>query len=583
MFKNLKILIRYIEKKRVYQIIFLQILSFISSFVETLSVGAVVPFIAIISTPEKIIKFLKTQSYFRTFEMYDKNDLILFMTILFVILIFTSAILKWILLLYNTRVANSIGSELAYTLYNKTLYQPYLEHTSRNSSAMITNINRASEIVSQIIIPFFLLINSLFTLCLLLITLIILNPLIILSTFFIIGSFYLLIMFFVKDKLKKESIFINTKKPILMKVMQEGLGGIRDILIDGTQEIFSKIYLTNDKEMRHSIAKVSLISNTPNIVVQSLGISLIATFAALISMKNNFGNEDFSTGVPFLAALAFGFLRISPALQQVYTTWASINNGKIGLDSVVKFLKKPLPYYAGKPLPQPIKFNNCLEFVDISFRYNIELDNVLKNINFKIKKGTIVGIIGKTGSGKSTLLDILMALVEPTSGCFQVDGVKIDSTNFRSLQVRIAHVPQAIFLSDCTIAENIAFGIPFEQIDMKRVINAAEKAQISESINTFQNKYYTKVGERGVRLSGGQRQRIGIARALYKNADILIFDEATSALDNNTEIEVMKSINLLSDDLTIIIVAHRTTTLKNCNQVFEIIDGKIHEKPTIDL
>ena len=176
-----------------------------------------------------------------------------------------------------------------------------------------------------------------------------------------------------------------------------------------------------------------------------------------------------------------------------------------------------------------------------------------------------------------------MALVEPTSGCFQVDGVKIDINNFRSLQVRIAHVPQAIFLSDCTIAENIAFGIPLEQIDMKRVMNAAEKAQISESINTFQDKYYTKVGERGVRLSGGQRQRIGIARALYKNADILIFDEATSALDNFTELEVMKSIDLLSDDLTIIIVAHRTSTLKNCNQVFEIIDGNIYEKLTIEL
>ena len=583
MFKNSIILIQYIAKKRIYQIIFLQIFSFITSIFETLSVGAVVPFIAIISTPEKIIKYLKTQSYLRTFEIYDKNNLILYITILFVILVFTSAIFKWILLLYNTRVANSIGSELAYTLYNKTLYQPYLEHTSRNSSAMITNINRASEIVSQIITPFFLLMNSLFTLFLLLVTLITLNPLIIVTTFFIIGSFYLLIMFFVKDKLKKESIFINTKKPILMKVMQEGLGGIRDILIDGTQEIYSKIYLINDKEMRHSNAKVSLISNTPNIVVQSLGISLIATFAALSSIKNNFGNEDFSTGVPFLAALAFGFLRISPALQQIYSAWANINNGKIALDSVVKFLEKPLPSYAGKPLPQPIKFNNCLEFSNISFRYNLESDYILKNINLKIKKGTIVGFIGKTGSGKSTLLDILMALIEPTSGCFQVDGVKIDINNFRSLQVRIAHVPQAIFLSDCTIAENIAFGIPLEQIDMKRVMNAAEKAQISESINTFQDKYYTKVGERGVRLSGGQRQRIGIARALYKNADILIFDEATSALDNFTELEVMKSIDLLSDDLTIIIVAHRTSTLKNCNQVFEIIDGNVYEKLKIEL
>jgi ATP-binding cassette subfamily B protein len=371
---------------------------------------------------------------------------------------------------------------------------------------------------------------------------------------------------------------MNSKKPLVMKAMQEGLGGIRDILIDGTQEIYSKIFYRNESEMRRSAAKVALITSTPNIAIQTIGIAIIAIFACTISINNSIANDNFSSGLPFLGALAFAYLRISPAIQQIYSTWANIKNGEPALNYVVNFLQKPLPSYAGKPLPQRIKFNENIEIKNLSFRYNNESNLVLNNINLKILKGSKVGFIGKTGSGKSTLLDIIMALIEPTSGSFEVDGVKINNNNFRSWQVRIAHVPQAIYLSDATILENIAFGVPINEIDLKRAMDAAEKAQISQTIENLVLKYNTKIGERGVRLSGGQRQRLGIARALYKKADVIIFDEATSALDNNTEIEVMKAIDELSDDLTIIIVAHRTSTLKSCSQVFEIIDEKIYEK-----
>jgi ATP-binding cassette subfamily B protein len=327
--------------------------------------------------------------------------------------------------------------------------------------------------------------------------------------------------------------------------------------------------------MRRSAAKVVLITSTPNIAIQTFGIAIIAIFACTISINNNISSDNFSSGLPFLGALAFAYLRISPAIQQIYSTWANIKNGEPALNYVVNFLQKPLPSYAGKPLPQRIKFNEKIEIKNLSFRYNNELNLVLNNINLKILKGSKVGFIGKTGSGKSTLLDIIMALVEPTCGSFEVDGVKIDINNFRSWQVRIAHVPQAIYLSDSTILENIAFGIPFDEIDLIRAKDAAEKAQISETIETLTLKYNTKIGERGVRLSGGQRQRIGIARALYKNSDVIIFDEATSALDNNTESEVMDAIDNLGNDLTIIMVAHRLSTLRNCNTIFEFKDDNI--------
>ena len=574
-FDNLKKIGLHVGKKRIVQIILLQFLSITSSIMDALSVGAMIPFIAILSKPENILSNSKFKFLLNFLNIHNKNNLIIFITIVFVSFVFLSGLLRWLLLFFNTRIGNAIGSDLAHLLYKKTLYQPYLEHTSTNSSEIITGVNRASELVSTVITPIFLLINAVFTTIFLLISLILLNPLIIFLTFFIIGALYLIIMFFVKDKLKEEGIIISTKRPLVTKAMQEGLGGIRDILIDGTQELYSNIFYRNESEMRRSAAKVTLIASTPSIAIQSLGIGIISIFAAVISTKNNLASDSFSSGLPFIGALAYAYLRLSPAIQQIYSSWANIKNGEPSLNHVVNFLQKPLPSYAGKPLPQPINFNENIEIKNLSFRYNIESDFVIKNINLKIRKGSKVGFVGKTGSGKSTLLDIIMALIEPTSGSFEVDGVKINTNNFRSWQVRIAHVPQAIYLSDTTILENIAFGVPINEIDLIRAMDAAEKAQISQTIENLALKYNTKIGERGVRLSGGQRQRLGIARALYKKADVIIFDEATSALDNNTEMEVMQAIDNLGDNLTIIIVAHRLTTLRNCDKIFEITTNNI--------
>jgi ATP-binding cassette subfamily B protein len=209
----------------------------------------------------------------------------------------------------------------------------------------------------------------------------------------------------------------------------------------------------------------------------------------------------------------------------------------------------------------------------LGFRYAPQGPWVLQRLNLTISKGSRIGLIGATGSGKSTLIDIVMGLLEPTSGSLAVDDVVITEKNQRAWQAHIAHVPQAIFLADTTIAENIAFGVPIGQIDFSRVREAAQKAQIDQTIESWEKQYNTLVGERGIRLSGGQRQRIGIARALYKQAKVIIFDEATSALDNNTEGAVMQAIENLRDELTVVIVAHRLTTLKDCNKIVELNDG----------
>jgi ATP-binding cassette subfamily B protein len=273
--------------------------------------------------------------------------------------------------------------------------------------------------------------------------------------------------------------------------------------------------------------------------------------------------------------MVMGAQRLLPVLQTIYSSVSTIDSSRHSFQDVLDLLNQPLPFYANQPPATPMSFRKEIKLNNISFQYGVETSLALNGINLILTKGQSIGFVGSTGSGKSTLLDIIMGLLRPTSGTLAIDGVTITEENYRAWQAHIAHVPQAIFLADTSIAENIAFCSPDEQIDYARVRQACQKAQIAQTIESWDEQYNTLVGERGVRLSGGQRQRIGIARALYKKADVIVFDEATSSLDNDTESTVMEAIEDLGDEITMIIVAHRLTSLKNCTQIVELEDGQI--------
>jgi ATP-binding cassette subfamily B protein len=308
--------------------------------------------------------------------------------------------------------------------------------------------------------------------------------------------------------------------------------------------------------------------------MEAFGMTLIALLAYILSAQNSGGGMV----IPILGALALGAQRLLPILQQLYGSWAAVKGGQETLRDIVILLEQPMPEHWLLKCSESIKFESSIFLEKVSFRYSNTLPWVLKDVSLKIKRGSRVGIIGATGSGKSTLLDILMMLLSPTVGNLKVDGVEINSKNCRQWQSHIAHVPQSIFLADKTVAENIAFGIPIENIDFSKLELAASKAQIAESIRSWEDGYYTNVGEGGVRLSGGQRQRIGIARALYRDASVIIFDEATSALDSATESSLMECIDDMDADLTFLIIAHRISTLKNCDKVIEIANGAIQRE-----
>lgn len=543
-----------------------------ATMAEALSIGVLIPFVGVLTEPERVYKIKFLKPFLEPLNITRPDQLILPLTITFSVAIVLSSFLRLFLIWAQNRLSYAIGTDLSYKIYRLTLYQPYSVHLSRNSSEVVVGISlKAKIIVNSTIMPVLVMLNSIFMTFVILITLLAIDPQLMLATFSAFGIIYLIVVSLTRKPLKDESEHISRETSHVVKLLQEGLGGIRDILIDGSQNVFCNIYLKADQQLRKSMAKVSFIGSIPRFGVEALGMLLIVALAFSFSQRSG-GLTPF---IPILVALALGVQRLLPLMQQSYVSWTSIKGSEGSLKDTLDLLDQQLPTFANMPFPEPIKFESNIKFNKLSFQYNQNLPVVLDDICLTIPKGTRIGFIGSTGSGKSTLLDIVMGLLTPTQGFLSIDEIPINDENKRSWQVHIAHVPQAIYLADCSIKENIAFGQHSDSINFERVKQAAVKAQISNTIESFETKYESMVGERGIRLSGGQRQRIGIARALYKNANVIVFDEATSALDNNTELEVMDAIQGLSNELTIFMVAHRLTTLKKCDIVVELNGGKI--------
>ena len=561
-------------RRKIYFILLLGLMT-VASFMEAISISALLPFIGVLSNPEKVFAHPSAQFFIDLLGIRSQEELLLPFTIAFCILIFVGIALRLLLLWVQTRLGYVTSAAFSSSIYIRTLYQPYSVHVSRNSSEVISGItNKASAILEFLLKPLMNLVASSVTIVAIIITLFTINPLVALVTFLGFGLLYASIILMVKKRLATNSVVLSREYPQMVKALQEGLGGIRDVLIDGTQETYGKIFNKAQSQFNESAANNQIVGNSPRLIVEFLGIIFICVIAYQLVLKG----DGFIAAIPTLAALALGAQRLLPALQTFYYNWTSLRGGQESVEDGLQFLEQPFPEHAHKVNPPPIKFERSIKLENLSFRYNQEGAIVLKNLNLTLEKGKRYGFVGTTGCGKSTLLDVIMGLLIPTKGHLKIDDTVIDNHNYRSWQVILSHVPQAIYLSDTSLAENIAFGVQVDKIDMSKVREAAQKAQIAQTIEALPQKYDTFVGERGIRLSGGQRQRIGIARALYKNAQVIVFDEATSALDNETELAVMEGIENLADDLTILIVAHRVSTLKRCDKIFRMDKGEVIEE-----
>ncbi len=598
----------HISPRRRAQFALLFVLMVSASFAEILSIGAVLPFLAVLTAPEKIINHPTTQSIIHTFGYTTRNsslfstqhqapstqhqapstqhsalfflstqDILLILTIIFAVAALLSGAMRLLLLWASTRLSFATGADLSISIYRRTLYQPYAVHVARNSSEVINGISgKANSVIYNIIVPLLTLISSTIMLFAILIALLTVDPVIALAAFGGFGLIYAGIIKLTQNQQLLNSQCIARESTQVIKSLQEGLGGIRDVLIDGSQSAYCQIYRNADHPLRKAQGNSSFISSSPRFGIEALGMMLIAFLAYLLARQP----DGIAKAIPVLGALALGAQRLLPVLQGAYSSWSVIQAGQVSLHDTLDMLDQPLPDYVDQPPAKPLPFHKQVNLNNLSFRYTAQTPLVLNGINLAIPKGSRIGFIGVTGSGKSTLLDLIMGLLQPTDGTIEIDAQPLTPANNRAWKAHIAHVPQAIFLADSTIEENIAFGVSKSRIDHTRVKEAACKAQIADIIESWPKKFETYVGERGIRLSGGQRQRIGIARALYKQADVIIFDEATSALDNETEQAVMLAIESLGNDLTVLIIAHRLTTLKNCTQIVELADGGIKRTGT---
>ena len=542
----------------------------IASLFEVVSIGAIIPFLGILTAPEQVYQHQMTQPVIQLLQLTSPSQLLFPLTVVFISSVLLAGAIRLFLLYVMTKMIHATGSDLSVNIYHRTLYQNYTTHIARNSSEVINGIiTKTNGVVGGVIEPILVMLSSIVLIIAIMIALLSIDIVIALISLFIFGLLYWCVIIYTRKTLQENSQCIAEQSTQMVKSLQEGLGGVRDVLIDGTQEFYCKLYRNADISLRKASATNAFIGGSPRFVMEAVGMALIASLAYTISLRET----GIAPVIPVIGALALGAQRLLPALQQAYKAYSQIKGSYSSFIDVLNLLEQPLPEYADQPQPKPIYFVKEIKLNNLNFRYTEDSPWILKNVNLSLKKGSRIGFIGVTGSGKSTLIDIVMGLLPPTEGVLIIDNQTINSRNRRAWQAHIAHVPQNIYLSDSTIEENIAFGIAKELIDHQRVKKAAQQAQIAELIEQWKDGYQTFVGERGIRLSGGQRQRIGIARALYKQANVLIFDEATSALDNETEQAVMDAIEDLGEEITILIIAHRLTTLKGCDKIIKLEKG----------
>jgi ATP-binding cassette subfamily B protein len=544
----------------------------ISACAEIVSLGAVLPFIGILTAPNRVLNHPIVADMAQAWGIISADQLVLPLTVAFVAAVILAAAIRMLLLWVSTRLIFASGADISIEVYRRTLYQPYRVHVARNSSEVISGItNKANGAVFGVLLPLLTLASSILLLVAVMSALIAIDSMAASVAAIGFGTSYGLITWMTRRRLRRNSRRVAGEQTQVIKALQEGLGGIRDVLLDGTQPIYCEIYSRADYPLRRAQGNNSFIAGSPRFAMEALGMSLIVALAYGLSKQDG----GIATALPVLAALALGAQRLLPALQMGYSAWATIVGNHAALADTMELLDQPLPAELLQPTPAPLPFQDAIRLNAVRFRYTSDSPWVLDGVNLSIPKGSRVGFVGSTGCGKSTLLDLLMGLLTPTEGEILVDGQSISGNRLRAWQRSIAHVPQSIFLADTTLAENIAFGVPRDAIDLQRVQQAAHQAQIADFIESRSEGYGAFVGERGIRLSGGQRQRIGIARALYKQASVLVFDEATSALDDATEQSVMDAIEGLSRDLTILIVAHRLSTVECCDRLYRLEQGRV--------
>lgn len=474
-------------------------------------------------------------------------------------------VLRLALLWQQQSFAMHYGRELSALVFARMLRQPYLAYRYRNSSDMLAGIEKTERFVQALLSPLIQCIVAAVIALFVIVAMLLVDATAALIAAAAIGSALAFVNLLTRRRLDENSRVIASAVPARNRTVREALGSIRDVLLDGTQDLHQARYATSDFQNRRAQAENAFISQAPRYVVEAVGVITMAAVALLLSR----GAGGMVAAIPVLGALALGGQRLLPLLQQVWAGYSQLCAHTHWLRDVVELLNIPVEEQHQLPPFPPMRVCRQIEVQSVWFAYR-QANPIFCDLNITIEAGEHVGLTGRTGSGKSTLADLVMGLLQPDRGTIFIDGRPLDGALRRRWQANIAHVPQSIYLIDAGIAANIALGVPFNEVDWVRLEAVARAAQLDTFVASLADGWHTGVGERGVQLSGGQRQRIGLARALYRNAGLLVLDEATSALDPETEQAIVSSIRELDSRMTVITITHRPAALALCDRVIDL-------------
>jgi ATP-binding cassette subfamily B protein len=491
------------------------------------------------------------------------NQLVFF-TAIFAILAIIVNYLRILLLKYSLNLTARVSAYTGNILFKQTLYKTYSFHIKENSSNLIATIIQKNNDISNSIMSIIFLFSSiiLFFSIFILLNYFTSNLILLVSMLYLI--MYLIIEFFSRKTLFDNSKLIAVNQNIVIKSLQEGFGAIKEIILQNLQKFYLNLFSNSNLLIQNLTAINRYINQYPRYIIEMLTLIIFSTIIIFYEVKN----LDIKEILPVITVIVVSSQRLLPLMQQIYFHSMNVVSKKSALDDYLKIYDKEIDFNNFLQKKEKISFNKNIIFKNVSFHYSNQ--PIFKNMNFKIQKGLKIGIIGQTGIGKTTFINLLTGLIQPKQGKIIVDNFNLKKKNILKWTSEITYVPQEIFLFDTTVAQNIAVGETIEDIDFQRLKKACEYAQIMDVINLKSKGFYEIVGEKGIKLSAGERQRIGLARAFYRNTNFLVLDEATSALDYKTENLVMNNVYNLFKNNTLIIIAHRISSLKHCNQIYQI-------------
>jgi ATP-binding cassette, subfamily B, bacterial PglK len=566
-FNLLKKINNHLDVKRKRQVTFVFIISLLSSLAESISIALLIPFISFFINPESYL----FNSLFLVFLDYlnitNQKDIMGFVTFIFIFIVLISCLIKYLHIKNSNKLSENIASDFRVKIFNFLINQDYSYYFKHGTSEIMSNLAQKAGSFTVIVFATMNIINAILISIAVVIVLTINEP------FYTPIIIFTLIVFFITVyKIKSRSVFkkgqnVNLNQNIIIDIFENTVGYLQEVLIYNLKNFFLSTLTKASKETAKSSSDIRNIAMFPRIYLETF----VIVFVVLLIYFSDFSERSVTVNISYLAILAFGAQKCLPLINSIYTL--SINF-KAAIPTVLSFIeilengKKNLILEDDKS--KTLDFKKEIILKKIFFQYDQGLPNIFKDINLEIKKGEKIAIKGQTGSGKSTLVNLISGLINPSQGKILIDNVELNADNKKNWQRNIAIVPQSVFLNDASILENIAIGENLDEISFTKAQKAAEISQIDKFINTLPKKYNETVGERGVRLSGGQKQRIGIARALYRNPNILILDEPTNALDLETEELVLDSVIKYNHKITIIMISHSNNSLKFFDRIIDL-------------